>query len=179
MTPPSQPVQPVDPELLRQAMRTWTTGVTVVTSRYATNQYGMTVNSFTSVSLAPPVVTVSLANTTRTHALVRQSGIFAVTVLEETQGPVSDQFAGKVVGAPPAEPLHPEVAERFAGIDTFALQSGAPLISGGLAYLDCRVIQQVDIGTTTVFFGEVEAARLGDRHLPLVYFNRLYRRLQV
>jgi flavin reductase (DIM6/NTAB) family NADH-FMN oxidoreductase RutF len=168
----------IDPELLRQAMRSWTTGVTVVTSFSAGTRYGMTVNSFTSVSLDPPVVSVALANTTRTHSLVKKSGIFAVTILAEGQGEVSDQFAGKVVGAPQDDP-QPEMVERFTGIETFFLKTGAPLIDGGLAYLDCQVIYNIDIGTTTVFFGKVLAVQLTTGGKPLAYFNRIYRRLQL
>jgi flavin reductase len=160
-------------------MRSWTTGVTVVTSRHENTQLGMTVNSFTSVSLAPPVVTVSLANVARTHALVRRSGVFAVTILERSLESISDRFAGKVVGAPAGEIQHLESIDRFAGVETFILKTGAPMILGGLAHLDCRVIQEVAIGTTTVFFGEVVDVRLGGKGEPLVYLNRIYRRLQL
>ena len=169
---------PIDPEHLRQAMRSWTTGVTVVTSCHAGTHYGMTVNSFTSISLDPPVVSVALANTTRTHHLVQQSGVFAVTILEEGQGAISDRFAGKVVGAAQAD-LQPEMVDRFMGIETFALSTGAPLIKGGAAYLDCQVINQIDVGTTTVFLGKVIAVQLTGGGKPLVYFNRIYRRLQL
>lgn len=179
MTTKAEQTQSVDPELLRQAMRSWTTGVSVVTSRHEDVQYGMTVNSFTSVSLDPPVVTVSLAKATRTHYLVRLSGVFAVTILEESQWSISDRFAGKVVGAPAGELQHPETIERFAGIETFVLKTGSPLIAKGSAHLDCQVINQVEIGTTTVFFGQVVGVRLGEQSAPLVYFNRIYRRLQL
>ncbi len=163
----------VDPELLRQAMRCWTTGVTIVTSKQDAVQHGMTVNSFTSVSLEPPVVSVSLANNTRTHHLVRQSGIFAITILEEGQTGLADRFAGR----DPMSNIHE--ANRFDGVKTFSLLTGAPLLSEGLAHLDCKVIHRVDLGLTSVFFGEVVAVGEISAGRPMVYFNRLYRGLQL
>ncbi len=164
---------PVDPELLRQAMRSWTTGVTVVTSKFDNIHHGMTVNSFTSVSLQPPVVTVSLAELARTNAVVRQSGIFAVTILAEDQTDLADRFAGRGVYSD----LHD--LDRFEGVDSFKMETGAPLLSGGLAFLDCKVFHQVEVGATTIFYGEVVAAGQRDGGKPLIYYNRLYRGLQI
>lgn len=158
----------VDPEALRLVMRHWPTGVTVVTSRDGTVIHGMTVNSFTSISLDPPVVHVALAINTRTNALVKQSGVFAVTLLSETQNGISDRFAGQLK----------EHEDRFAGLTVFTLTTGAPLIEGGLAHLDCRVRTSFEIGSTTVFFGDVVGAVERSHDRPLVYFNRLYRGLQ-
>jgi flavin reductase (DIM6/NTAB) family NADH-FMN oxidoreductase RutF len=162
-----------DPELLRQVMRHWTTGVTVVTSAFLIDQrenlsHGMTVNSFTSISLNPPVVHVSLANNTRTHALVQRSGVFGITILGADQGEIADRFAGRVG----------DEADRFKDLAIFQLVTGAPLIEGGLACLDCRVRTTLEVGSTTVFFGDVVAAREKHDNPPLVYFNRLYRGLQ-
>ena len=64
----------LDPEKLRHAMRAWTTGVAIVTSIYEDQQYGMTVNSFTSISLEPPLISVALKQLTHTHELVVKSG---------------------------------------------------------------------------------------------------------
>jgi len=163
----------VDPELLRQAMRCWTTGVTIVTSKLDEVQHGMTVNSFTSVALAPPVVSVSLAENTRTHNLVVKSGIFAITILEASQTELADRFAGRG----PTGEIHE--SNRFDGVSFFSLATGAPLISGGLAHLDCKVINTVNFGPTTVFFGEVIAVGNTSVRQPIVYFNRLYRGLQL
>ncbi|HEX7433028.1 MAG TPA: flavin reductase family protein [Anaerolineaceae bacterium] len=175
-----------DPELLRQVMRHWTTGVTIVTSAVKDNQrellvipgmtvnpgltsiHGMTVNSFTSISLNPPVVHVSLANTTRTHDLVKRSGVFGITILGEDQTAIADRFAGR----------EGDEADRFIGLATFHLVTGSPLIEGGLAYLDCRVRTSLEVGSTTVFFGDVVAVLEQKDNLPLIYFNRLYRGLQ-
>lgn len=155
-------------EALRLAMRHWTTGVSVVTGREGEHRHGMTVNSLTSVSLEPPCLVVTLANASRTCKLVLQSGFFAVTILSDLQQAVSDRFAGKVQG--------PE--DRFMGIETFTLASEAPLLEGGLAHLDCRVLHTHPLGQSTLFIGEVIATRSSDRLNPLVYFNRAYHRLE-
>ena len=155
------------PELLRQVMRHWTTGVTVVTSRFGGLVHGMTVNSFTSVSIEPPVITVTLADQARTFSLVRESGVFAVTILAADQPLISDRFAGRTVADD----------ERFVGLPVFSMVTGCPLIVGGLAYLDCRVAYAHSLGESTVFFGEVLAAQTEPDGEPLVYHNRGYHRL--
>jgi hypothetical protein len=115
----------LDPEKLRHAMRSWTTGVAIVTSIYEGQQYGMTVNSFTSISLEPPLVSLTLKKLTHTHELVEKSGEFAVTVLASNQKEYSDRFAGK----------HPEIKDRFEGVPTETLLINAPLLKGGIAVL--------------------------------------------
>jgi 3-hydroxy-9,10-secoandrosta-1,3,5(10)-triene-9,17-dione monooxygenase reductase component len=163
------PDQKYDPEVLRQVMRGWAGGVTVVTSLWNKTRHGMTVNAFSSVSLDPPVILVALASRTRTCRLVRQSGVFAITILAEGMEPLSDRFAGRTI---------PDLEDRFTGLETFNLVTGCPLINGGLAHLDCRVRDTYEVGMTTVFFGDVVAGRVYEAGRPLVYFNRLYRRLQ-
>jgi flavin reductase (DIM6/NTAB) family NADH-FMN oxidoreductase RutF len=155
------------PERLRQAMRHWTTGVTVVTSQAGGVCFGMTVNSFTSVSLEPPVVAVALANDTRTRALVEESGVFGVTILRSDQQEISDRFAGRTL----------QDEERFVGLETVQLETGSPFLVGGLAFIDCRVIGQFLLGHSTLYLGAVAAVRLEADGEPLVYHNRDYRRL--
>ncbi len=155
-------------EGLRQAMRRWTTGITIVTSRFDDQQHGMACNSLASVSLEPPRLVVTLAHITRTYHLVARSGIFAITILSDRQQAISDLFSGKV----------PQVEDRFADLDTFTMVTGAPLLEGGLAFLDCRVADSFPMPSSTLFIGEVLAARTADRLDPLVYFNRDYHRLE-
>jgi flavin reductase (DIM6/NTAB) family NADH-FMN oxidoreductase RutF len=159
----------LDAEQLRAAMRAWTSGVTVVTAAYGGEQHGMTVNSFTSISLDPPLIIISLQTASHTHALVSRAGIFAVTILSADQQAVSERFAGRV----------PEGNEsRLEDVATETLVSGAPFIKGGLAYLDCRVIQSIPSGTNTLFIAEVVAARGYDHDRVLIYHDRQYRKLQ-
>lgn len=159
----------LDAEQLRAAMRAWTSGVTVVTAAYGGEQHGMTVNSFTSISLDPPLIIISLQTASHTHALVGRAGIFAVTILSADQQAVSERFAGRV----------PEGnGSRLEDVATETLVSGAPFIKGGLAYLDCRVIQSIPSGTNTLFIAEVVAARGYDHDRVLIYHDRQYRKLQ-
>ncbi len=162
----------ISPEDLRLAMRQWTTGVAVVTTVVDGVRHGMTVNSFTSVSLTPPLVLVSLEKTTRTYHMVLASGFFGVTILSAGQQEISDCFAGR----------HTEHEDRFDGLKTHTLVTGAPFIEGGLVYLDCQVTHTVEVETHMLFIAEVVAMQFlvqsengGD---PLIYHNRTYRRLQ-
>ena len=159
----------LDSEKLRRALRAWTTGVAVVTARYEDQQYGMTVNSFSSVSLEPPVVSLTLKQLTHTHDLVIKSGMFAVTILNSEQKELSDRFAGKI----------PNIMDRFKEVQTDKLSIDVPIIKGGMAYFDCRVINSMPIGENTLFVAEVIAvSRDGeDEKKPLVYHNRVYWKL--
>jgi flavin reductase (DIM6/NTAB) family NADH-FMN oxidoreductase RutF len=160
---------PVDPLELRLAMRNWATGVTIVSVVVQGVQHGMTVSSFTSVSLTPPTLMISLERISRTHEMLVESGYFGATILTSRQQEISDRFAGRDT----------EYTDRFAGLTTFTLVSGVPFIDGGLAFFDCRVIASHISGTNTLFIGEVIAVQPGEPGEPLLYFDRRYRRLQV
>lgn len=157
----------LSPEQLRVAMRAWTSGVTVVTAAHGNEQHGMTVNSFTSVSLDPPLIIISLQDSTRTRELVYHAQAFGVTILAEDQQRISDLFAGR----------GPASENRMAEVETEILVSGAPLIKGGLACFDCRVKQCIDVGPNTLFVGEVVAAFANSEGNPLIYHDRQYRKL--
>ena len=158
----------VHADALRQVMRRWTTGVAIVASQHQGVRQGMTVNSFTSISLRPPVVIVTLEQTTRTHALVTASGVFGVTILSSSQQSLADCFSGQDC----------DQEDRFAGLETHTLVSGSPLIAGGLAFLDCRVLARYTTENSTLFIAKVVAAQAGEPHPPLIYLNRQYRQLQ-
>jgi flavin reductase (DIM6/NTAB) family NADH-FMN oxidoreductase RutF len=127
----------------------------------------MTVSSFTSIALEPPVIIISLQTDSRTHNLIAQSNTFAVTILAHNQEQISDRFAGRM----------PELADRFVGIETETLVTGAPFIKGGLAYLDCRVSQAILVGANTLYLAEVVAARGDGAGKALVYHDQKYQTL--
>jgi len=192
---PSAIVRP-NPDQLRDVLRFWSTGVTVVAASHAGVLHGMTVNSFTSLSLEPALVMVSLEKVTRTHVnsftslslepalvmvslekvtrthgLVQSAGAFGVSILAQQQRELSDRFAGR----------ESEISDRFDNVDHFTLEGGGPLLSRALAFFDCRVAATHDAGTHTLFIGEVLAAGSppeNEKLEPLVYFNRDYRRLK-
>lgn len=157
----------LDPEQLRHAMRAWTTGVAVVTAEHDGQRYGMTVNSFTSISLEPPLISVALRNLTRTYDLVTKSNQFSVTILSSDQKDISDRFAGR----------YPQIQDRFDGVDMDMLDIQAPLIKGGIAYFNCRVRDAFLVGENTLFVAEVTAVRGDGEGEALVYHNRAYWKL--
>jgi 3-hydroxy-9,10-secoandrosta-1,3,5(10)-triene-9,17-dione monooxygenase reductase component len=157
----------VDPQALRAVMRHWATGVAILTARDGAQVHGMTVSSFASVSLEPPLVLVSVERAVRTHALVEHSRAFALSILCEGQEGISDRFAGR----------DSEQADRFEGLQTFTAVTGAPILNPNMGYLDCALAAAHDHGSHTIFVAEVVAAKMENVETPLVYFNRNYRKL--
>jgi len=157
----------LDPEQLRHAMRAWTTGVAIITAQHEDRRYGMTVNSFTSISLDPPLISVALKQLTHTYELVEKSGEFSITVLASDQEGLSIRFAGKL----------PNLQDRFDGVPTETLSIPAPLIKEGIAFFNCRVVQAIPVGENTLIVAEVIAARGEGEGDPLVYHNRVYWKL--
>ena len=152
---------------LRSAMRAWTSGVTIVTAAHAGEWHGMTVSSFTSISLDPPLIVISLQTASRTHDVVARAGAFGVTILAASQQELSERFASR----------SSSMGERLGGLEMDTLVTGAPLIKGGLAFIDCRVTQSIPCGMNTLFIAEVVAVRGDDHDAPLVYHDRTYHRL--
>ncbi len=150
----------------KQVMRNWTTGVAIISSEHRGVYHGMTINSFSSISVHPALVVVTLANNTRTSQLVKRSRVFGLTLLASFQKEISDRFAGKVS----------EDGDRFAGLSTFYLSSLCPFISGGLAWLDCGITNEINLETSTLFIAEVFEVKIAGGE-PLLYHNRDYYRL--
>jgi flavin reductase (DIM6/NTAB) family NADH-FMN oxidoreductase RutF len=157
-------VMTLDPEKLRAAMRAWSAGVAVATAVHEGKKHGATVNSFTSISLEPAMITISLQKSARTHDLILKSRAFGLTILSVEQSNISDLFAGKMT----------DVKDRFDGLQTQTLVTGSPLIVGGLAWLDCRVVETFDAGNSTLFIAEVLAAQNTGNGQPLIYHSRKY-----
>src|SRR5262249_45095047 len=130
---------------------------------------GMTCNSFNSVSDNPPTVLVSIRQGTQTHDLVVSSGYFALSILRVAQQPLADRYAGMQGDA--AQNHFDDVPHRLS-------PAGAPWLDGALGYLEARVIQTYDVGASTLFIGEVEAAEPGEEAAsPLIRFRSAYTKL--
>lgn len=157
----------VEPQVFRDTMAQWASGVSIVTSLDGAQRIGITVSSFASVSLEPPRVLICVAKHLYTNGSIERSGIFAVNVLAENQVEWGMRFAG----------LLPEIEDRFAGINCFTAVTGSPILPGVLAWLDCRVVHAYDGGDHTIFVGEVEAAEAQPSGDPLLYYSRHWRRL--
>lgn len=162
---------PIDATSLRDTLRFWGSGVSVVTSVHddPTGHHiaGMTVSAFNSLSLEPPTVLVCLSKDTTTASLIENSGVFAASMLTTSQAELSDRFAGRI----------PLVAneDRFDDIPVFTAITGSPILHGALAWIDCRVVVRHDGNTHWIVIGEVLAAGHGSETAPpLIYYNRDY-----
>lgn len=135
----------IDPRALRNAFGSFMTGVTVVTA-YDTKgaPIGFTANSFTSVSLDPPLVLVCIATSSGNYDAFSAASGFAVNILSEGQKDVSNTFARPV-------------DDRFAAVDWKAGPHGAPVFQGVSAWFDCSMFKQVDAGDHLIMIGKVEA----------------------
>jgi len=155
----------VDSHILRATMRQWATGVTIVTTVAGEERAGMTVSSFTSVSLEPATVLVCLNKDTYAHALVARSHVYAISMLANDQDAISNRFAG----------FDPTITDRFAGLDWLTAETGSPLLPNAVAHLDCRVNAAHEAGSHIIYVAEVVYAWVDPNKLPLVYHNRTYR----
>lgn len=154
-----------DARTLRDAMGCFATGITVVTSRSADGTpIGLTANSFTSVSLDPPLLLVCIANTAGTASVLREAEHFAVNLLQTSQQPASNRFAGRG-------------EDRFAATSWTPGETGMPLLDGSLGSFECKRHAVHDGGDHFILIGEVVRAQFEPRRDPLLYFRGKYRRL--
>jgi flavin reductase (DIM6/NTAB) family NADH-FMN oxidoreductase RutF len=159
-----------DGQAFKDAMANWSSGVTVVTTARETERSGITVSSFSGVSLDPPLVLVCIAKRLFTHQLIAQSGIYAVNVLGAEQVEIAKRFAG----------FYKEIKDRFAGIECRTEVTGAPVFQNALAWMDCRVFQAYDGGDHTIYVGDVLACGISslrdEAAASLVYHKRTWGR---
>lgn len=154
----------LDPAAFRQACALFASGVAIATVRAQDGTpHGLTISSFTSVSIAPPMVLICIDLGCPFLSHFRLSTHFGVNVLSESQRELSVIFAEKPEG-------------RFEGVPWVRGESGAPILSDSLAVLECRAASIFEIGDHAIFIGEVERAECRSGR-PLLYFNRGYRSL--
>jgi flavin reductase (DIM6/NTAB) family NADH-FMN oxidoreductase RutF len=149
---------------LRDALGRFATGVAVVTTTSpGGRRTGVTVNSFTSVSLDPALVLWCLSESAPSVPAFLRAGRFAVNVLASGQEELSQRFAR------PAP-------DKFAGVETRLTPSGLPVLAGALAYFACRTVTTYEAGDHRLFIGEVEHFQ-GQEGEPLVFHGGRYREL--
>ena len=154
----------VDPGAFRRACARFATGITVSTVAGPDGApYGITANSFTSVSCAPPLVLICIDHRATGLHWFRSAAVFGINVLGETQRDHSVRFSQRQ-------------SNRFEGIDWHMSDAGIPLLDGVLAQLECQTRQTIDAGDHTILVGEVLRARYWEGE-PLVYYSSEYRRL--
>jgi flavin reductase (NADH) len=150
----------------REAMSAWATGVSVVATRADELEYGVTVSSFTSLSLEPPLVLVCLQNKSAILPMIEQVRSFSISMLSQSQAAESKQFAGSG-----REPL--------PRVDAFVREagSGLPVVEGALAWVVCSLHARHVQGDHTIVIGRVGAARSEADRRPLLYHRRAYHAL--
>lgn len=151
----------LDQRQLRSVLGTFTTGVTVITTQRADGRpVGVTANSFTSVSLDPPLVLWSQALTSKSLDAYKGADNFAVNILAEDQIDVSNRFATSG-------------EEKFAGVSHRLGELGVPLIDGSAAQIECRKVATWPGGDHIIYLGQVERiVRSGRR--PLAFLGGRY-----
>lgn len=154
---------PIEESLFRQAMSHFPSGVTVVTTEHQGELYGMTVASFASLSLAPPLILICVGRNMQTHGAIAAAKRFGVNILGLDQKDLSAQFASRS-------------DDKFAGVEYEMGNLGVPLIGGAICNLECNLFNQLDGGDHSIFVGVVEHARTREG-APLVYFRSGYREL--
>ena len=148
----------VDGAVFRQVIGNFMSGVVVITTELDGVLHGMTVSAVSSLSLDPPMLLVCLNSRSGTQEAVRRAERFAVNILAEHQGHLAERFASS--GS----------ADKFVGVEIETGRTGAPLLCGALAAVECRVAEVVTGGTHRVFLGEVVHAQT-TQGSPLAYFR--------
>lgn len=147
---------------LKLVMRVYPQGVTVVTTELD-GPKGLTVSSFTSASLDPPLILFLISRGSKMHEVLRKAGSYAVNFLAEDQKSVSDRFAGRT-----------DVKDRFEGIKFTRGVTGSPIISGARAVLECKAWRVYEVGDHSIFVGEVVSAKIMNSKPPLIYYSQQY-----
>lgn len=154
-------IEKFDARQLRSVLGRFFTGVTVVTTVDETGKaWGVTANSFTSVSLDPPLVLWNQALTALSHPVFRTAERFTINILAEDQVPVSQRFARSD-------------ENKFEGVAVTTGLGGVPIIDGCCATLECSRVATHDGGDHTIFIGEVESVRSNDQR-PLMFGDGKY-----
>jgi flavin reductase (DIM6/NTAB) family NADH-FMN oxidoreductase RutF len=154
----------VSKEEFRRACGRFATGVTIASVLDETGvPHGLTVSSFTSVSLDPPLVLICLGHETVSLETFRKSKYFGINVLAQDQGGLSERFARKG-------------QDRFEGLEWTPGETGVPLLAGVLTQMECEVTQRIMSGDHDIFVAEMVNARV-HKGEPLIHFSSRYRKL--
>ncbi len=153
---------PIDRNELRRVMGHFATGVTIITTTSKDGvPAGLTANSFTSVSLDPPLVLVAVDKKADSWPYFEESKVFTVNVLNDEQETLSRKFA--VSGG-----------DKFQGVAYHMGANGVPILDGALAYLECKLYATYDGGDHTLYLGLIEQAETREAK-PLIFYRGGYR----
>lgn len=153
----------IDSDDFRAVLRNLASGVPVVTTLWESAYYGTTATAFSSVSLEPPLVQVTLDLKSNTREIIDKSGMFAVSILGADQERIARDFATKGI-------------DRFENCAVKFGETGLPLVVGAIGHFECRVADKLPGGDHSIILGEVLNGS-ADEGLPLIYFRGDYRTL--
>ncbi len=156
----------IDPAQFRQVLGHFPTGVAVVTAMHEGAPVGLSIGSFTSVSLDPPLVAFFPSKTSTSWPVIEASGAFCANVLAEDQEELSRLFAGKA-------------EDKFAGIGWRPGPTGSPVLDGVLAWIDCDIERVEEAGDHWYVLGRVRDLAATGTGGPLVFFRGGYGRFGV
>ncbi|WP_073455082.1 flavin reductase family protein [Pseudonocardia thermophila] len=157
----SAPPGPVSPSMMREVLGHFVTGIVVVTAAGPDGPLGFTCQSFTSLSLDPPLVSFAPARTSKTWPRIREVGKFCVNVLAVEHQDLSIGFARSGV-------------DKFAGVAWRPSPFGSPLLDGVAAWIDCELWAEHDGGDHTIVIGKVLDLGADETRLPLLYYRGQY-----
>ncbi|MDX6234932.1 MAG: hypothetical protein QOH68_4071 [Nocardioidaceae bacterium] len=166
------PLRPIEPQDYREVLARFATGVAVVTTIEDTpdgpQPWGTTVNSFTGISLDPPLVMVSIGHERSIHPIIERIGHFGVNILGED--PQAQALSDCFAGAPSPLPR-----SAFCNANFRLGRAGLPVLNESIAYLSCEVERTIEAGDHTMYLGRViETECRDDVGWPLLYFRRRY-----
>ena len=148
--------QDLDPRRLREVFGVFPSGVVAVAAQVEGTRVGLAASSFTSVSLDPPLVSLSVANTSKTWPTLRRAGHLGVTILADHHGQACRRLAGPV-------------EHRFDDLSVTVTEDGALTLDDGLARFDCTIHDEVAAGDHVIVILRVRAVEHTDTSQPLVF----------
>jgi flavin reductase (DIM6/NTAB) family NADH-FMN oxidoreductase RutF len=155
----------MDPQHYRDLMRHQAGAVTIIAAGVLGQRAGITATAFSSLSDEPPSILACVNLKSSVHRVIRDRRAFSVNILASDQQQVAERFSGKTG-------LQGEA--RFDGLLWSTLATGAPVLDGALATLDCHLEEQHDFATHSIFIGAVADGNFRAEAQPLLYFRNDY-----
>ena len=150
----------VNKDNFKKTLSAFATGITVVATKYNSILYGKTINSFSSLSLSPPLILFSLDNQSSKLNIFKKSETITINILSKKQQIISNNFAKK----------NPD----WKDIEYYSLKNGNPIIKNCVSNLDCKIIDKLKKGDHIIFICEVSQVMNNDKLKPLIYYNSKY-----
>ena len=150
----------VNSQNFKKALSKFSTGITIIAINKNSVLYGKTINSFSSLSLSPPLILFSLDVKSSNLQIFKNSKFISINVLNEKQKFISENFA--------------KSSTNWKNIDYELLKNGSPIIKNCISNLDCKILDKIKKGDHIIFICKVLKVMISDKFKPLIYFNSRY-----